>query len=339
MKKLSPDDDFTIYRQFLTRTFGRKLREGEFETWIRTIADKPEILSFIKGLMKHPAISLNPTVAPHSPDGHFLNPVVDPTKVRDYVAFARESVRSQGPSGIEIDLNGMEEFWNRHASLLAAAPWTNAADQGRRYGYRVGPYQEGDALTLYAKISQNRPKRIIEIGSGASTACMLDALDFLDLQETQITCIEPYPGRLHKLLHEQDRKRVKIVENGVEQHPLDVFAELEKGDILFIDSTHVLKTGSDVHYELFHILPVLAPGVVVHVHDCRWPFEYNDGFIFEKNFSWNEIYAVRLLLMDSNRYRLSFWGSCFAEKCRELVKETVPIYLNNPGSAIWFEVM
>jgi hypothetical protein len=67
-------------------------------------------------------------------------------------------------------------------------------------------------------------------------------------------------------------------------------------NVLFIDSTHVLRTGSDVCFELFEILPRLSPGVLVHIHDMFWPFEYPRSWVVEENRSWNELYAVRAFL-------------------------------------------
>jgi hypothetical protein len=131
---------------------------------------------------------------------------------------------------------------------------------------------------------------------------------------------------------------VEIVEQGVQGFDLERFRQLERNDILFIDSTHVLKTGSDVHYELFHILPVLRPGVLVHFHDCRWPFEYSDKQIFQKKYSWNEAYGVRALLMYSTRFRVIFYGSLFAVERPELAHDVSPTFTRNPGSAIWLQV-
>ena len=79
----------------------------------------------------------------------------------------------------------------------------------------------------------------------------------------------------------------------VQDVPIDEFRALGSGDVLFIDSSHVLKTGSDVHRELFEILPALASGVLIHFHDIDYPFEYPDLFLFERRYSWNEAYAVR----------------------------------------------
>jgi hypothetical protein len=95
----------------------------------------------------------------------------------------------------------------------------------------------------------------------------------------------------------------------VQDVPLTVFDQLEQGDILFIDSTHILKTGSDLHYELFHILPRLRPGVFIHFHDVFYPFEYPPEWVIEQNRSWNEAYALRALLHETKRYKIEFWNN------------------------------
>ena len=116
----------------------------------------------------------------------------------------------------------------------------------------------------------HRPKRIIEIGSGFSSACILDCADEFHLDPFTLTCIEPFPTRLRSLLAPQDE--ITLIESPVQLVELGLFESLSKDDILLIDSTHVLKTGSDVAHEIFHILPVLKEGVIVHVHDCQFSF-------------------------------------------------------------------
>jgi hypothetical protein len=188
-------------------------------------------------------------------------------------------------------------------------------------------------------INAVRPRRIIEVGSGFSSACALDTLDEIALADTTMTCIEPYPAALLKRMRPADRARVTIIESNVQDVATDVFATLEQNDILFIDSTHVLKTGSDVHYEFFSILPALKPGVMVHFHDVRWPFEYPQPFIFERNFSWNEAYGLRALLMYSTRFAVFFYSSLFASAHATLARETFADFMINPGSSIWLRVL
>ena len=98
---------------------------------------------------------------------------------------------------------------------------------------------------------------------------------------------------------------------------MSVFDELNEGDILFIDSTHVLRTGSDVCFELFEVLPRLAPGVLVHFHDIFWPFEYPRAWVVDENRSWNELYAIRAFLMNNSDWHIIFFNHYFAKTGRE----------------------
>src|SRR4029453_10415837 len=109
----------------------------------------------------------------------------------------------------------------------------------------------------------------------------------------------------------------------------------ESGDVLFIDSSHVLKTGSDVHRELFEILPALTPGVLVHFHDIDYPFEYPDLFLFERRYSWNEAYAVRAFLMYNANYRVEFMVAMFRRMAADLVRATFPAFDEQPGASLW----
>jgi predicted O-methyltransferase YrrM len=321
----------------LLRAFARTPRPHEIVTWEDRLARGIDARVFIRRLVASRQFSGIRHVRAHNPPGHYLSPVVDPDEVRDYVDAARRA----GPddlAGIALDLDAMETFWNANRDWIASTPFTADPRPGTRYFYKAGPYGYGDAITLRAMLRHLRPRRIVEIGSGVSTACMLDTADELALEDFRLTCIEPNPGRLRTMMRPGDEARITLHERPVQGMPLDLFRGLEANDILFIDSTHVLKTGSDVHYELFHILPALARGVVIHFHDCRFPLEYSDVQIFEKNYSWNEAYAVRALLMNSTRYRVIFWGSLFAQHREELVRETYADFLENPGSALWLRV-
>jgi hypothetical protein len=123
----------------------------------------------------------------------------------------------------------------------------------------------------------------------------------------------------------------------VQEVPIELFGALGRGDLLLIDSTHVLKTGSDVCHLLFSVLPSLAKGVIIHFRDCRYPFEYPDGWIFEDNRSWNEVYAVRAFLMYNSDFEIVFWNSLFAIAFRERIAATAPAFLDHPGGGLWVE--
>jgi hypothetical protein len=166
---------------------------------------------------------------------------------------------------------------------------------------------------------------------------MLDAAEHAALHDFSLTCIEPFPDRLRALLRESDHGSTTIIERQVQDVPSAIVNDLEPNDILFIDSTHVLKTGSDVHYELFHLLPLIKPGVIVHFHDILYPFEYHDHWIFEKNFSWNESYAIRAFLMYNTDFRVLFWNPLFALSFGSSIRDEFPTFLTNPGGSIWLE--
>ena len=116
---------------------------------------------------------------------------------------------------------------------------------------------------------------------------------------------------------------------------LSVFDALEAHDILFIDSTHVLKTGSDVSIELFDILPRLKPGVVVHIHDMFWPFEYPQAWAVQENRSWNELQAVRAFLYENGAWDILWFTDYMMHVDRALIETTCPRILRNSGGALW----
>jgi predicted O-methyltransferase YrrM len=199
-------------------------------------------------------------------------------------------------------------------------------------------YSWGDGCILHSMLRNYRPRKIIEIGSGWSSACIADTAEhFLD-NSCDITFVEPFPQVLRELLGASAQSgRTRLLEARVQDVPLDLFDSLGAGDFLFIDSTHVLRTGSDVCRELCEILPRLAPGVIVHFHDMFWPFEYPRKWVVEENRSWNELYAVRLMLTNNQNWKVIMFNHYMAQFERELIEKTWPAFYKNPGGALWIE--
>jgi hypothetical protein len=164
---------------------------------------------------------------------------------------------------------------------------------------------------------------------------MLDTLDELPNGDTKLVFIEPHTRRLRETLRARDEQRCTIIEKPVQEVDLSIFDALDRDDILFIDSTHVMKTASDVNVALFDILPRLKKDVVIHFHDIQYPFEYPDKWIFDRKYSWNEIYGVRAFLMYNDAFRIEFFNSLFVRRFRELIRTTYPAMLTAPGSGIW----
>ena len=336
----SPTADATAnphLEEALKRLFGKTPPPEVLKGWSAALANGMSAEAFLAKIATSPRFPDGRRIGTTFPTGHYYSPVVDPSTVTDYVAN-NMAAKPSDIAAIPLPLDAMKEFWIRHQALIAATPFGEQPNPRLRYYASGGPYPLGDALMLRTMLHAHRPHRIIEIGSGYSTACMLDTADEAGLSDLRITCIEPDPRRLRSILRPGDEARVTILDRVVQGIDLEPFRALRANDILFIDSTHVLKTGSDVHYELFHILPVLQPGVLVHFHDCRFPFEYPPSFIFEKNYSWNEAYALRAFLMWNNRFQVYFWNTLFTASFPALVRQTFPSMMRNPGSSIWLVV-
>ena len=223
-------------------------------------------------------------------------------------------------------------------TLMVHAPtidFPTHAEPGRRYYYENDQYSYGDAIILSAMLREHRPARYIEVGSGYSSAVVLDTLDTMAEAQTACTFIEPYTARLDTLLTEADTARVRIIREGVQKVPLQVFEDLERGDFLFLDTTHVVKTGSDVVHEVLNILPRLASGVFVHFHDVFADFEYPDSWIMDDNRSWNEQYLLRAFLMYNNAFEILYAIHAFFAANRPLVESLCPLIARNYGGGLW----
>lgn len=157
-----------------------------------------------------------------------------------------------------------------------------------------------DAFILFSFINEFKPKRIIEIGSGYSTALQIDSYRHSKISPPSITCIDPYPDRLMKLVDSSSNQhKLTILKNKIQDVDSKLFSSLEEGDLLFVDSSHVVKSGSDVNWIHFEILPILKPGVLIHFHDIFWPFTYPIEWL-RRGIFWSETYLVRSLLMSSS---------------------------------------
>lgn len=180
---------------------------------------------------------------------------------------------------------------------------------GQMHGYdpQNASYSPTDAAVLYAVVRDGKPGKIIEIGSGRSTLVMATAIRAARREEPsyapQLVCIEPYPP---DYLTPPPAEVTEVMTDGVQSLPLKLFAALGPGDILFIDSTHVAKYGSDVVYEYLEILPALAPGVRIHVHDIFLPFDYPSAWIEELRFFWNEQYILQAFLAMNQNFRIDY---------------------------------
>ncbi len=213
-------------------------------------------------------------------------------------------------------------------------PWHDSSSRRHRFHPDQRWFGYGDALILYGMLRHLRPKRIIEVGSGFSSAAMLDTNDLFLAGHIQFTFIDPDLSRLRTLLRPEDSERCVVIQSEVQDLPLAAFRALEPDDILFIDSSHASKIGSDVNYLTFEVLPRLANGVVVHFHDILWPFEYPIEWI-TGGVAFNEVYLIRAFLQYNNAFRILLFNSYAAHCLDDVLNEHMPRFLKAPGSSLW----
>jgi hypothetical protein len=235
---------------------------------------------------------------PAIPDGwgYHIRPIHYYEPIPDFRALKEEHVnRRRNPIGIEFR-------WEQQLKLLhqLASRYADELHELRDSFSFENDYFDGiDAAVYYSLIRYLTPKRIIEIGSGYSTRIAHLALtrNRSEGKQGRLTCIEPNPERL------LDQKlEIELLEKNVEEIPHDYFSSLEANDILFIDSTHTVKFGSDVCYEVLEVLPGLKPGVWVHVHDIFFPNDYPAEWILERRLALNEQYLLEAFLSFSSAY-------------------------------------
>lgn len=270
------------------------------------------------------------------PPGTFYSPVPGIADIPPVVDVAREAI-----PGVELDEAAQLSLLHELRAFAADLPFRDGPVNGLRFHLDNEYYSYGDAIVLAAMLRHLRPKHVIEVGSGFSSAVMLDTRDgFLD-PATQFTFIDPYPERLRSLLRPADARRCTIFTNKVQDVDLSAFGELQANDILFVDSSHVVKLGSDVAWILFEILPRLAPGVVVHFHDVPWPFEYPLSWA-RAGRAWNEAYFLRAFLEYNAAFRILFFNAFMATRHRDEMLEQMPLAmkpsryaLTVPASSLW----
>ncbi|MDE2774928.1 MAG: class I SAM-dependent methyltransferase [Chloroflexota bacterium] len=189
-----------------------------------------------------------------------------------------------------------------------------------------------DPVAYHCMIRHFKPARIIEVGAGYSTLIAFNAA--AQNGATEITAIEPYPGDMLSGIASE----IHLVKQIAQRVDIGVFSELQANDILFIDSSHIVKTGSDVCYLVLEALPRLAEGVIVHFHDIFLPFDYPMTWLKQRRVFWNEQYLIHAYLLHNQRARILFANRYMIENHPEALRRAFPDSPTTSGGSLWLRV-
>ncbi len=271
------------------------------------------------------------------PIGHYYSPFVD----LDGVAARSGGIYGSDPTHVPaVNLRIAEqqrllaELSGFASSISFCQTEAEAREQGHRFWAQNPSYGDTDARFLTSMLQHFRPARLIELGCGYSSAVTLDARDrFLDF-DLDVTFVDPYPQLLESLVRESDRATVSILPVGTQDVDLDLVRQLDVNDVLFIDSTHVSKAGSDVNRIFFEILPALRPGVLIHLHDIFVRFEYPLDWVIEQR-AWTEQYLLRAFLQYNSQFEIVLWPNLLAALDPAGLIAQYPLMVSNAGGAFW----
>jgi SAM-dependent methyltransferase/predicted O-methyltransferase YrrM len=241
------------------------------------------------------------------------------------------------PRGIDWDLDAQLETVRRiapYAHELEGVP-QDMPPGPPRYHWRNDFWNGLDALVQYGLLREAKPSRVVEIGCGWSSLLMAEALSRNEAEGTRadVDQIEPYARKellsalpAHWNLHETILQRA----------PLELFEALGEGDVCFYDGSHVARAGSDVVWFFSEVIPRLAPGVIVHVHDVFWPSDYPEPWILERGQTWNEQYVLQAFLMYNREFEPLLGSSAVSSAYPDEVNELLgSLPTDMTGGSLW----
>lgn len=284
-------------------------------------------MKFLKKLIKNEGL-YRLAFAP----GHYASPIPNLTEALE--ELEREKGLTEIP-GIDLNFNGQSEVVKKLAPIVQTIPYEDKRSDQFRYFFENSMFQHSDGSILYGIINLVEPKRIIEVGSGFSSAIMLDINERKEKERMKLTFTEPYPERLNSLISSNDKQNVIIIEKKIQDIDLKIFNELEENDILFLDTSHIAKTGSDVTYWTFNILPRLKKGVLIHIHDIFWPFNYSEQWIKNEK-CYNEAYLIRAFLQFNETFEIFLFNSYLKSVHTEFFNSSFPSLIeHHGGGSLW----
>jgi glycosyltransferase domain-containing protein len=256
-----------------------------------------------------------------TPPGHYYSPIPDEKEIPDSILINYE----EEIPGIDLRTESQFLLLNKLKNFYNIPAFPSEKTEEYRYYFNNDHIGYSDGIILSAILQAYKPKKVIEVGSGFSSALMLDINEKVLDGSIDLTFIEPFPEeRLNSLIKSTDKCRV--IKDFVQNMNSDLWSKLAENDILFIDSSHVLKFRSDLEYLFFKVLPLLNKGVIIHFHDVFFPFEYPVEWL-KQGRAWNEAYFLRAFLQCNDNFEILFFNSYIEGKYREWCEKNMPFTL------------
>jgi hypothetical protein len=253
---------------------------------------------------------------------HFYSSVPDMRALRRSSGW-RQPFAMHGVAGADIasQIAALEAICPealRHQWATLSVHETAVAENGQGGGYGAI-----EADVLHAFIRHYRPRRIVQVGCGVSTSVIIRAAKLAGYA-AQITCVEPYPSAF--LTAAEANGRIELHREGAEGCAREVLTDLSAGDLLFVDSTHAVRPGSEVNRIILDVLPRLAAGVLVHFHDIHFPYDYQRALLREELFFSSESTLLHAYLADNARCRILLSLSMLHYAAPEAIARVIPHY-------------
>ncbi len=227
----------------------------------------------------------------------------------------------------QLDLlrNCFPKFRDEYDQFPVSAP-----EGPEQFYFDNGRFGGTDALATYCMVRHFKPQTIIEIGSGYSS--LISGAAAARNGSTALVCVELYPL---EFLTKGFPGLHSLVQKKVEDVGLEFFSQLQSGDILFIDSSHTVKIGGDVNYLFLEVLPRLNPGVIIHVHDILFPFDYRRDWVMDELRFWTEQYLLQAFLAFNFEFEVLFANSYLGYRYMDDFKTTFPTSPWWGGGSFW----
>ena len=257
-----------------------------------------------------------------NPPGHYYSPVPDEKVIPDFLKIDYDL----GIPGIDLNADSQKALLEELKKFYNKSIFPSEKTEGVRYYFNNDYFGYSDGIFLAEILQLYKPEKIIEIGSGFSSALMLDVNEELLNNTIHLTFIEPYPDeRLNNLIKSEEK--ITLIKDFVQNVDSAIWHELKENDILFIDSSHVVKFRNDVEYLFFKVIPLLNKGVIIHIHDVFFPFEYPVEWL-KQGRAWNESYFLKAFLQFNSDFEILLFTSFLEGKYRNWFEENMPLCLN-----------